>query len=114
MFEEIIKFDMRKVENKNLDIDKINDYLDEIHLSAPDITKKADGHYVGITTSTELAHFGNAIWALQCSKWFRDTVVKWELWEDGKLEENLIETTERIEEREGFKLYDKKASSTCI
>lgn len=114
MFEEIIKFDMKKVEEQHLDIDKINAYLDEIHLSAPDITKKENGHYVGITTSTELAHFGNAIWALQCSQWFRDIVVKWELWENDELEEDLIETTERIEEREGFKLYDKKEHSACV
>lgn len=106
MFEEIIEFDMKKIDDMNLDIDKINAYLDEIHLCAPDITKKADGHYVGIDSPKELAHFGNAIWTLQCSKWFRDIIVKWEFWENGEIEEDLIKTTERIEQQKGKTLYD--------
>ncbi|MFR1257276.1 MAG: hypothetical protein ACLSCY_02645 [Clostridium sp.] len=61
MFEEIIEFDEKKIKERNLDINKINAYLDEIH-DVPEIKKKRDGHYVGVTCSTELARFGNAIW----------------------------------------------------
>ena len=59
MFEEIIEFDEKKIKERNLDINKINAYLDEIH-DVPEIKKKRDGHYVGVTCSTELARFGNA------------------------------------------------------
>lgn len=31
MFEEIIEFDEKKIKERNLDINKINAYLDEIH-----------------------------------------------------------------------------------
>ena len=54
MFEEIIEFDQEKIEANNYDIDKINAYLDELH-DVKEIRKKAEGHYVGTTCSTELA-----------------------------------------------------------
>ena len=60
MFEEIIEFDQEKIEANNYDIDKINAYLDELH-DVKEIRKKAEGHYVGTTCSTELARFGAAI-----------------------------------------------------
>lgn len=105
MFEEIIEFDVEALEKENLDLDKIHEYLDKIH-DVPQINKKSEGHYVGVTGSTELACFGNAIWVLQCSEWFRKTVKRWELYEDGEWEEDLIETTEKVEKREGRKLYE--------
>lgn len=105
MFEEIIEFDEQKIKENNFDINKINDYLDELH-NVPEITKKANGHYVGITSSTELAHFGNAIMVCQESEWFRKIIKKWEFWENGELEEDIIKTTEEIEKEEGKKLYE--------
>ena len=45
MFEEIIEFDEKKIKERNLDINKINAYLDEIH-DVPEIEKRKDGHYV--------------------------------------------------------------------
>lgn len=105
MFEEIIEFDEEMIKALNLDINKIYAYLDEIH-DVPEINKKSDGHYVGVTCSTELAHFGNAIMACQESKWFRDIIKRWELWENGELEEDIIKTTEEIEKEEGKKLYE--------
>ena len=105
MFEEIIEFDEKKIAELNLDINKINSYLDKIH-DVPEIRKKSNGHYEGITSPTELAQFGNAVWACQCSEWFRKIVKRWELWEDGEFEEDIIKTTNRIEEREGRKLYE--------
>ena len=82
MFEEIIEFDRDKIEANNYDIDKINAYLDELH-DVKEIRKKAEGHYVGMTCSTELARFGAAIMACQESKWFRKIIKKWEFWEYG-------------------------------
>lgn len=104
MFEEIIELDEGAIEKRNFDRDKINAYLDEIH-DVPEIYKQADGHYVGVTCSTELANFGNAVWALAGSKWFRDIVSRWEFWENGELEENILETIEEHEKREGLKFY---------
>ena len=80
MFEEIIEFDEKKIKERNLDINKINAYLDEIH-DVPEIKKKRDGHYVGV-------------------------IKRWEFWEDGELEEDIIKTTEEIEQEEGKKLYE--------
>lgn len=99
MFEEIIEFDQEKIEANNYDIDKINAYLDELH-DVKEIRKKAEGHYVGTTCSTELARFGAAIMACQESKWFRKIIKKWEFWENGKLEEDILKTTEEEEKRE--------------
>ena len=93
MFEEIIEFDQEKIEANNYDIDKINAYLDELH-------------YVGTTCSTELARFGAAIMACQESKWFRKIIKKWEFWENGKLEEDILKTTEEEEKKRGRKLYE--------
>ena len=73
MFEEIIEFDEKKIKERNLDINKINAYLDEIH-DVPEIKKKRDGHYVGVTCSTELARFGNAIMVCQETEWFRNII----------------------------------------
>ena len=94
MFEEIIEFDQEKIEANNYDIDKINAYLDELH-DVKEIRKKAEGHYVGTTCSTELARFGAAIMACQESKW-----------ENGKLEEDILKTTEEKEKKRGRKLYE--------
>ena len=105
MFEEIIEFDEKKIKERNLDINKINAYLDEIH-DVPEIKKKRDGHYVGVTCSTELARFGNAIMVCQETEWFRNIIKRWEFWEDGDLEEDIIKTTEKIEKKEGKKLYE--------
>ena len=91
MFEEIIEFDEKKIKERNLDINKINAYLDEIH-DVPEIKKKRDGHYVGVTCSTELARFGNAIMVCQETEWFRNIIKRWEFWEDGELEEDIIKT----------------------
>ena len=85
--------------------DRINAYLDEIH-DVPEIKKKRDGHYVGVTCSTELARFGNAIMVCQETEWFRNIIKRWEFWEDGELEEDIIKTTEKIEKKEGKKLYE--------
>ena len=52
IFEEIIEFDQEKIEANNYDIDKINAYLDELH-DVKENRKKAEGHYVGTTSSTE-------------------------------------------------------------
>ena len=93
MFEEIIEFDEKKIKERNLDINKINAYLDEIH-------------DVGVTCSTELARFGNAIMVCQETEWFRKIIKRWEFWEDGELEEDIIKTTEKIEKKEGKKLYE--------
>ena len=46
MFEEIIEFDEKKIKERNLDINKINAYLDEIH-DVPEIKKKRDGFSFG-------------------------------------------------------------------
>ena len=105
MFEEIIEFDQEKIEANNYDIDKINAYLDELH-DVKEIRKKAEGHYVGTTCSTELARFGAAIMACQESKWFRKIIKKWEFWENGKLEEDILKTTEEDEKKRGRKLYE--------
>ena len=105
MFEEIIEFDQEKIEANNYDIDKINAYLDELH-DVKEIRKKAEGHYVGTTCSTELARFGAAIMACQESKWFRKIIKKWEFWENGKLEEDILKTTEEEEKKRGRKLYE--------
>lgn len=105
MFEEIIEFDQEKIEANNYDIDKINAYLDELH-DVKEIRKKAEGHYVGTTCSTELARFGAAIMACQESKWFRKIIKKWEFWENGKLEEDVLKTTEEEEKKRGRKLYE--------
>ena len=105
MFEEIIEFDQEKIEANNYDIDKINAYLDELH-DVKEIRKKAEGHYVGTTCSTELARFGAAIMACQESKWFRKIIKKWELWENGQLEEDIIKTTEEEEQKRGRKFYE--------
>ena len=102
MFEEIIEFDQEKIEANNYDIDKINAYLDELH-DVKEIRKKAEGHYVGTTCSTELARFGAAIMACQESKWFRKIIKKWEFWENGKLEEDILKTTEEEEINERLK-----------
>ena len=64
MFEEIIEFDQEKIEANNYDIDKINAYLDELH-DVKEIRKKAEGHYVGTTCSTELARFGQLLWLVR-------------------------------------------------
>lgn len=101
MFEEIIEFDEKKIKERNLDINKINAYLDEIH-DVPEIKKKRDGHYVGVTCSTELARFGNAIMVCQETEWFRNIIKRWEFWEDGELEEDIIKTTEKIEKKENL------------
>lgn len=100
MFEEIIEFDEKKIKERNLDINKINAYLDEIH-DVPEIEKRKDGHYVGMTCSTELAQFGNAIMVCQETEWFRKIIKRWEFWENGELEEDIIKTTEEIEQEEG-------------
>ena len=74
-----------------------------------DVTKikmKRDGHYVGVTCATELARFGNAIMVCQETEWFRNIIKRWEFWEDGELEEDIIKTTEKIEKKEGKKLYE--------
>ena len=114
MFEEIIEFDQEKIEANNYDIDstyykgtpeEINAYLDELH-DVKEIRKKAEGHYVGTTCSTELARFGAAIMACQESKWFRKIIKKWEFWENGKLEEDILKTTEEEEKKRGRKLYE--------
>lgn len=105
MFEELIEFDQEKIEANNYDIDKINAYLDELH-DVKEIRKKAEGHYVGTTCSTELARFGAAIMACQESKWFRKIIKKWEFWENGKLEEDILKTTEEEEKKRGRKLYE--------
>ena len=105
MFEEIIEFDQEKIEANNYDIDKINAYLDELH-DVKEIRKKAEGHYVETTCSTELARFGAAIMACQESKWFRKIIKKWEFWENGKLEEDILKTTEEEEKKRGRKLYE--------
>ena len=105
MFEEIIEFDEKKIKERNLDINKINAYLDEIH-DVPEIEKRKDGHYVGMTCSTELAQFGNATMVCQETEWFRKIIKRWEFWENGELEEDIIKTTEEIEQEEGKKLYE--------
>ena len=105
MFEEIIEFDQEKIEANNYDIDKINAYLDELH-DVKEIRKKAEGHYVGTTCSTELARFGATIISCQESKWFRKIIKKWEFWENGKLEEDILKTTEEEEKKRGRKLYE--------
>lgn len=105
MFEEIIEFDRDKIEANNYDIDKINAYLDELH-DVKEIRKKAEGHYVGTTCATEFARFGAAIMTCQESKWFRKIIKKWELWENGQLEEDIIKTTEEEEQKRGRKLYE--------
>ena len=99
MFEEIIEFDQEKIEANNYYFDKINAYLDELH-DVKEIRKKAEGH------STELARFGAAIMACQESKWFRKIIKKWEFWENGKLEEDILKTTEEEEKKRGRKLYE--------
>ena len=68
--------------------------------------KKAEGHYVGTTCATELARFGAAIMTCQESKWFRKIIKKWELWENGQLEEDIIKTTEEEEQKRGRKFYE--------
>ena len=94
MFEEIIEFDRDKIEANNYDIDKINAYLDELH-DVKEIRKKAEGHYVGA-----------AIMTCQESKWFRKIIKKWELLENGQLEEDIIKTTEEEEQKRGRKFYE--------
>ena len=42
MFEEIIEFDEKKIKERNLDINKINAYLDEIH-DVPEIKHASPG-----------------------------------------------------------------------
>ena len=42
----------------------------------------------------------------QESKWFRKIIKKWELWENGQLEEDIIKTTEEEEKKRGRKLYE--------
>ena len=58
------------------------------------------------TISTELARFGAAIMTCQESKWFRKIIKKWEFWENGKLEEDILKTTEEEEKKRGRKLYE--------
>lgn len=106
MFQEIIELDREALDRDNLDYNKITTYLDKIH-DVPEIQKKADGHYVGVTCSTELAQFGNAIYALQCSEWFLKIVKRWELLEDGCEPEDIIEATKRAERRYGTGLFDR-------
>ena len=42
----------------------------------------------------------------QETEWFRNIIKRWEFWEDGELEEDIIKTTEKIEKKEGKKLYE--------
>ena len=98
MFETIIEYDKEKARKGKYSIDQINEYLDSLYLDNPDIIKKSEGHYVGITDSdTEFAHIGRPIITLSKQKWFREIVTRWELWENGEIEENIIETLEKRE-----------------
>ena len=86
MFEEITEFDEKKIKERNLDINKINAYLDEIH-DVPEIEKRKDGHYVGMTCSDRIGAVWKCNYGMPGNKEsFRCKIIKrWEFWENRRI-----------------------------
>lgn len=68
MFKVTIKLDREKVEEQNLDYDKVMALVDQVY-DRPEIIKTGEGRYTGITSSKELASFGVAMLTLERTDW---------------------------------------------
>ncbi len=81
MFKVTIKLDRDKVEEQNLDYDKVMKLVDQVY-DRPEIIKTGEGRYTGITSSQELASFGVAMLTLERTDWFFDLISEWYMDDD--------------------------------
>lgn len=83
MFKVTIKLDREKVEEQNLDYDKVMALVDRVY-DRPEIIKTGEGCYTGITSSNELASFGVAMLTLERTDWFFELVSEWYMYNEKK------------------------------
>ena len=81
MFKVTIKLDRKKVDEQNLDYDKVMALVDRVY-NRPEIIKTGEGCYTGITSSNELASFGVAMLTLEKTDWFFELVSEWYMDDD--------------------------------
>lgn len=81
MFKVTIKLDREKIDEQNLDYDKVMALVDHVY-DRPEIIKTGEGRYTGITSPKELASFGVAMLTLERTAWFFDLVSEWYMDDD--------------------------------
>lgn len=76
MFEAEIKLNRKKLEERNLDYNKVMAYIDKCY-DEPHIQKVSDGHYIGVSHKDEFAEFGVALLTIEKNDWLLEVIDEW-------------------------------------